>query len=82
MSEVESKASKREPPYDGSPPCPFCPDAVRNLYAVAHNLSIGAADTTLADLARAVELCRPLADAHFVDTMHSHGMISCEDESE
>jgi hypothetical protein len=56
-------------------PCPFCSEAIRNLYAVAHNLSIGSGDTTIGDLARAVELCRPFADAHFADTMHSHGIV-------
>ena len=33
--------ARRDPPYDGSAPCPFCPAEVRNLFAVAHNLVIG-----------------------------------------
>lgn len=64
-----------EPPFDGSAPCPFCPLEVRNLMAVAHNLSIGSRDTTIDDLRKSVEACRPLADRHFADSMHSHGHV-------
>jgi len=66
------------PPFDGSAPCPFCPEEIRNLFAVAHNLVIGSRDTTIGDLANAVESCRSLADAHFADSMHSHGMTNRE----
>ena len=63
------------PPFGDSPACPFCPEAIRNLHATAHNLVSGGGDTTIADLARAVAACQPLSDAHFADTMHSHGML-------
>ena len=77
----EDKPMSRQPPFDGKP-CPFCPDAIRNLYAVAHNITIGSHNTTLDDLGRAVGLCRPLADAHFADTMHSHGQVDRKPRSE
>lgn len=58
-----------EPPFDGKP-CPFCPLEVRHLHAVAHNFAIGAADTTIDDLRKAVELCEPLSKAHFENARH------------
>jgi|ERR1019366_119454 hypothetical protein len=63
------------PPFGDTGPCPVCPEAIRNLLAVAHNLTTGGGDTTIDDLKRAVSLCRPLADAHFADPIHSHGTV-------
>lgn len=63
------------PPFDGSVPCAFCPEPVRNLYAVAHNLVVGGGDTTIGDLRAAVEMYKPLAEAHFADSMHAIGMV-------
>jgi len=73
----------REPPYDGKP-CPMCPIEIRNLHAVAHNFlnrwdawrqhggDFGAVVEKARDLERAVQLAKPLADAHFADRAHSH----------
>ena len=63
--------SEASPPYDGKP-CPGCHEAVRNLYAVAGNLVLGGGDTSISDLRRAVELVRPLIDAHFADKTHAY----------
>ena len=77
-----------EPPFDGVP-CPMCPSEIRNLSAVAHNLLVrwdavnqhGGGETwaqfreKLDDLRRAVEAVRPLADAHFANSLHSHGTV-------
>lgn len=65
--------SRRDPPFDDKP-CPCCPWQIRALFATAFNLSKGSgSDVCMADLARAVEAAQPLIDAHFADTMHSHG---------
>lgn len=70
----------KKPPFDGSTPCPMCPDEMRGLYAVAHNITVGSRDTTIGDLKRAVEAAKPFIDKHFADRMHSHGELPREDE--
>lgn len=74
-------SERKGPPYDGKP-CPYCPEEIRNLHAVAHNFvnrmrgRSMSSDTTLEDLERAVKLCEPLSEAHFADSMHSHGQVN------
>jgi len=67
----------KKPPFDGSPQCPMCPEDLRNLYAVAHNMVIrGPSRERLDDLARAVTAAEKHIDAHFADSMHSHGTVN------
>jgi hypothetical protein len=77
-----------EPPFDGKP-CPMCPTEVRNLAATAHNLlnryddvfvrgqrdacSLAKFHDYVRLLREAVEMVKPLSDAHFADPLHSHG---------
>lgn len=69
------------PPFDGKP-CPCCPTEVRGLYSTAHNLAarlLGKSDssnTTAEDLWAALEAMKPFIDAHFADSMHSHGRVT------
>jgi hypothetical protein len=87
-TERASLAEVRDPPFDGSEPCIFCPMEVRNLLAVAHN-AVGAYEGVLnghespeqlarkmATLKGAMEGAQRLADAHFADRMHSHGQVN------
>ena len=53
-------------------PCPCCPIEVRDLHAVAHNLTVRSPGLANGDLKRAVENMQPLMDAHFADRAHSH----------
>lgn len=72
----------KDPPFDGSQPCPACPGEIRNLMAVVHNyinVQRGrsmSSDTTLEDLEKALEAAQPIADAHFADHMHSYGQVN------
>lgn len=66
-----------DPPFDDSASCPMCPWQIRNLAAVAHNLTHEQPGTAkfwvkLGDLRRAVEAVQPFADAHFASESHSH----------
>lgn len=68
----------KDPPHDGSAPCPFCPLEVRNLAAVAHNLLTAYDDPARRELLpdrierlrKAVAEVKPLSDAHFANRMH------------
>jgi hypothetical protein len=67
------------PPFDGKP-CPCCPMEIRNLGAVAHNTLTVWDDVhrrdklpqRMEELRAALQLYRPLVDAHFADRRHSH----------
>lgn len=65
------------PPYDGKP-CPCCPIEIRDLYAIAYNITHGSGITPdkFKDLRNAVERAEPLIEAHFANTMHSHGRVA------
>lgn len=58
---------------DAATPCPCCPQAIRNLAAVAHNICVRMPNIYDGELKRAVEQVKPLIDAHFADREHSHG---------
>lgn len=75
------------PPFDGKP-CPACPLEVRNLHACVHNMLV-AYDTQqqypcpdfavrlhrkIEELRSASAKMKALADAHFADPSHSHGI--------
>ena len=68
------------PPFDDSPACPCCSAEIRNLYAVAHNITVGAADTTIGDLKNAVESVKPLVDAHFASSLHAVETVEDHDD--
>jgi hypothetical protein len=57
----------------GLSPCPCCPQAIRNLHAVAHNICTRTPHIHDGELKRAVDQVKPLMDAHFADPEHSHG---------
>lgn len=65
-------------PYDDKQ-CPMCPMELRNLFAVAHNLTVSGTSSPckfyslLAELKRAVEQVQPLVNKHFENPEHSHG---------
>lgn len=56
--------------------CPCCPIEVRNLHAVAHNLTVRMPDIYGGDLKRAVDKMQPLMNAHSADRQHSHPEIA------
>lgn len=51
--------------------CPWCPDEVRDLFAVAHNVVVNRGNERFAkklgDLERAVNRYRPALERHFAD---------------
>lgn len=59
-------------------PCPVCPIEIRNLFAVAYNLTMGTGLTPgrIEDLRQAVLAVQPLIDSHFADRLHSHGDVA------
>lgn len=66
---MDACSPRREPPFDGSAPCPACPVAVRALFAAAFNLTacVRAGDGVHAlehvvDLRLAIERYRPGTD--------------------
>lgn len=48
---------------------------VRNLFAVAHNITSRAPLIYGGDLLAAVNAMKPLMDAHFADEMHAYGRM-------
>jgi len=79
--------SIKNPPFDGSAPCPMCPIEIRNLRAVAHNLinrykhgEMSKVHIYMSELKTAVEATQGLVDSHFADSMHSQGRINQKPE--
>jgi hypothetical protein len=52
--------------------CPACPTEVRDLFAVAHNITVRMPNIAEGDLKRAVQNMQPLIDRHFANPDHSH----------
>ena len=52
--------------------CPACPLEVRDLFAVAHNITVRTPTIGGGDLLRAVKNMQPLIDRHFANREHSH----------